>query len=957
MATIKISELDADSTLTVDHKIPAAKNGVTVALSGSVFATSTQGGKADTALQPADLTAHVNAPDPHPQYLTPTEGSAAFDASGLAASTVAAHVASFDPHAVYANDAEMLALAVMLNVKANVKCATTANITLSGLQTIDGYTTLAGDRVLVKNQTAGAQNGIYVAASGAWSRATDFDSWAEMQNAVVLALNGTTNQYKAWRFTAGTHGVVDTTAATFAAFFGSGNGKLLYVNVESFGVQPGSGVDYTAGASTEIFTALRYGCLPGVCIYWPGGDVIASINLDNSYSGLKCHFGGTAFAGIWHMISSGSVTTFAITAITRTANVAVATVASTSGLPARGRVLYTAGGTSTFDADDVAFTIVDPTHFSYASVGANESATANNGIAVENALKNTSFTGRFSTYDRLGSINWIKSYVQDCTLKNDSTKNYSGVEGRGAHFTTLSGDIQIDNFTVEGCGNASNTDAAISIDGNGAWPYNFKFGRVRVYDSKVHGVYVCGPGHDFDELQIDGYGSASYGGSGLQDSSSLAQSQRLCGVMFNRVFDVRVRRLIINQPVGSRPNATYHLLVVETGNTTLAAGNMAKPLIIDTLLARNLQAKSIAIGDQDEAARANLIVEIGRLSAHMEATTTLTREMLSIAAPSARSRVVLGSAVFLNLNGSNTAIKVYSGARFYHGCIEAPDFHGTILRAFGLSIGGPIIGVWSGGSLGDYVVEYNGAGAKGSVLNGAIITCTSGLGTGLLRILTADNVRIRDVVSALFRGSSVGQSVLVQDSNGCSIVGLETTSSAGVGVGVFMRNLTDFLIANVRPTGFATGFSKYSGAALTRCTSLNNYSTGNTAATDVPAATFADLGSTGFQLGNRSVTNLNTVTYSASMTIDAATGNSFTITATDGTAFTINAPTNPATGEKITVTLRNASGGALGAATWNAVFKMAAWTNPANANSRSIEFRYDGTNWVEVSRTPADVPN
>lgn len=100
------------------------------------------------------------------------------------------------------------------------------------------------------------------------------------------------------------------------------------------------------------------------------------------------------------------------------------------------------------------------------------------------------------------------------------------------------------------------------------------------------------------------------------------------------------------------------------------------------------------------------------------------------------------------------------------------------------------------------------------------------------------------------------------------------------------------------------------------------------------------------------------VTYSAAMTIDASLGNIATITATNGTAFTINAPTNPVTGQKLTVRIRNTSGGALGVATWNAAFKMgAAWVQPATAFSRSIDFDYDGTNWVESDRTAADVAN
>lgn len=63
-----------------------------------------------------------------------------------------------------------------LTPKAPVVVATTANITLSGTQTIDTVAVVAGNRVLVKNQTAPENNGIYVVAAGAWSRSADMDS-------------------------------------------------------------------------------------------------------------------------------------------------------------------------------------------------------------------------------------------------------------------------------------------------------------------------------------------------------------------------------------------------------------------------------------------------------------------------------------------------------------------------------------------------------------------------------------------------------------------------------------------------------------------------------------------------------------------------------------------------------------------------------------------------------------
>src|SRR5262245_33238562 len=108
------------------------------------------------------------------------------------------------------------------------------------------------------------------------------------------------------------------------------------------------------------------------------------------------------------------------------------------------------------------------------------------------------------------------------------------------------------------------------------------------------------------------------------------------------------------------------------------------------------------------------------------------------------------------------------------------------------------------------------------------------------------------------------------------------------------------------------------------------------------------------ELGRPSVT---TLPYGTTIATDARSGENFTITATNGTGFTISAPTNPVTGQVITYTIRNTSGGALGAITWNSVFKMAAFTAPATTNSRSISFVYNGTNWVERFRSASDIPN
>lgn len=77
--------------------------------------------------------------------------------------------------------------------KKSVKAATTANITLSGTQTVDGIALVAGDRVLVKDQTTASQNGIYVVSASTWTRATDADAASEIAGGIVNVDSGTTN--------------------------------------------------------------------------------------------------------------------------------------------------------------------------------------------------------------------------------------------------------------------------------------------------------------------------------------------------------------------------------------------------------------------------------------------------------------------------------------------------------------------------------------------------------------------------------------------------------------------------------------------------------------------------------------------------------------------------------------------------------------------------------------------
>lgn len=107
-----------------------------------------------------------------------------------------------------------------VDVKEGVLVATTANITLSGEQTIDGVLTSAS-RVLVKNQSTQSENGIYLTAAGAWTRTDDANTAAELNNALVTVSQGSTQANTGWYqsseiVTLGSDNVV------FQQFFGAG---------------------------------------------------------------------------------------------------------------------------------------------------------------------------------------------------------------------------------------------------------------------------------------------------------------------------------------------------------------------------------------------------------------------------------------------------------------------------------------------------------------------------------------------------------------------------------------------------------------------------------------------------------------------------------------------------------------------------------------------------------------
>lgn len=148
-------------------------------------------------------------------------------------------------------------------VKKPVAAATTANITLSGAQTIDGVSVVADDRVLVKDQNTTADNGIYIAASGEWTRAVDFDGTTDWcKGTLVVAASGTINAGKIFRVTSADPADVGTSAITFESISfadAHANDSVAASATINLSAIDADAVDVTGGGATITAITLAEG--------------------------------------------------------------------------------------------------------------------------------------------------------------------------------------------------------------------------------------------------------------------------------------------------------------------------------------------------------------------------------------------------------------------------------------------------------------------------------------------------------------------------------------------------------------------------------------------------------------------------------------------------------------------------------------------------------------------------
>jgi hypothetical protein len=169
-----------------------------------------------------------------------------------------------------------------IHVKESVRVVSVSNITLSGTQTVDGVSLVAGDRVLVAGQTDATTNGIYVVASGAWSRATDFDETSESKEGdFVFVVEGTAN---------GNHGYVLISE-------GSGANESIIFGTDSLNFTKFTGANLTTAGfgltKTEDVIEVDTSAIATVTYVGNALDALET-TLDNAKANLN---GGATFTG------------------------------------------------------------------------------------------------------------------------------------------------------------------------------------------------------------------------------------------------------------------------------------------------------------------------------------------------------------------------------------------------------------------------------------------------------------------------------------------------------------------------------------------------------------------------------------------------------------------------------------------------------------------------------------
>ena len=327
--------------------------------------------------------------------------------------------------------------------KAPAKAATTVNITLSGPQTIDTVSVVAGDTVLVKDQTNSAQNGIYTVQTGAWTYAVGSTTWAQYIGAVIYIVAGG-QATAAFYTTAQPGGTLGVTAMnwynlSFSSSYTAGTGLTLtgtQFSITNTGVTAAS-----VGSASKTLTATvnaqgQLTALADTNIAIAGSQItsgtIGSSYLSGSYTGITGV--GTLTAGTWNAstigVAYGGTGATTLTGYVKGSGTAALTASAsipTTDLSGTVTNAQLANSSITINGNSVSLggsTTVTATASNALTIGSGLSGTSYNGsaavtIAIDSTVATLSGTQTLTNKSISGATNTLTA-IPNSALTNSS---------------------------------------------------------------------------------------------------------------------------------------------------------------------------------------------------------------------------------------------------------------------------------------------------------------------------------------------------------------------------------------------------------------------------------------------------------------------------------------------------------------------------------------------------------
>lgn len=327
--------------------------------------------------------------------------------------------------------------------KAPAKAATTVNITLSGPQTIDTVSVVAGDTVLVKNQTNLAENGIYTVQTGAWTYAIGSTTWAQYIGAVIYIVGGS-QATAAFYTTAQPGGTLGVTAMnwynlSFSSSYTAGTGLTLVgtqFSITNTGVTAAS-----VGSASKTLTATvnaqgQLTALADTNIAIAGSQItsgtIGSAYLTGSYTGITGV--GTLTAGTWNAstigVAYGGTGATTLTGYVKGSGTAALTASAsipTTDLSGTVTNAQLANSSITINGNSVSLggsTTVTATASNALTIGSGLSGTSYNGsaavtIAIDSTVATLSGTQTLTNKSISGATNTLTA-IPNSALTNSS---------------------------------------------------------------------------------------------------------------------------------------------------------------------------------------------------------------------------------------------------------------------------------------------------------------------------------------------------------------------------------------------------------------------------------------------------------------------------------------------------------------------------------------------------------